>query len=288
MKYDFNTQKMKNKVQINVNEWVQPSSHLEICQISGKATPTCFTKATFIGEGVKDIKKDDLIFISRVARDVATTPFASYDVEGTKYFDLPEEQVIGIFKETITLDTLTLRNRNVIFEKIEKRQDSTLFIEEKDTMLGKVIKTSKDTTLKEGDVIAIRDNVSTPFLDNYYAVEEKFVVGVLHDNLSIENMEVKNEYILMEPYIPSKVLNSTILDIADIDYNSLDYSDINNRNLFKVLYADSSLRDIQSNDIIIADRNYTNYMYYNNKRYIVINERKWISGKIVERDKQCK
>ena len=286
MKYDFNTDKMRGKIQINLNEWIQPSNGLKIYQISGKSTPTCYTRASFVGEGV-DLNTKDILFISRVARDVATTPFAFYKVEENKYFDLPEEQVIGTFKGEITLDNLTLRNKNIIFEKIEKVQDSILYIEEKDTMLGKVIKTAENSFLKEGDIISVRDNVSTPFMDNYYAVEEKFVVGVFHGGTSIQDMEVKNEYILMKPYIAKGVLNSTVLETAGIDYDYLDYSDINNKNLFKVIYADKSIKDIKPNDLILVDKNFTNYMYYENEKYFVINEKKWISGKIIEREEKC-
>lgn len=288
MKYDFNLNKMKGKVQISTEDWLQPDDNtIKICQISGKSSVTCYTRATFVGEGVEDIKKDDIIFVSKVACNVATTPFAQYKIDGKKYFDLPQEQIIGTFQHKISVDTLTLRNKNILFKKIEKRQDSILFIEEKNTMLGKIIAVGKDSTLKTGEIIAVSDNVATPFINDYYVVEEKFVVGICHTNLSIENMEIKNEYVLMKPYIAKGVLNSTVLETAGIDYNYLDYSDINNRNLFRVIYADTSLKNIKPNDLILVDRNYTNYMYYENEKYFIINEKKWISGKIKERDEKC-
>ena len=286
MKYDFNIAKMKGKVQIDTNKWFQPDENLiKICQISGRNTPTYISQACFVGKGVSDIKKDDMIFISKVACDVATTPFAQYKIEEVKYFDIPEEQILGTFHGTISLNNLKLRNKNILFKKINKKQDSPLIIEEKDTMLGEVVMVGENSSLKIGDLVAIADNVSTPFTDQYYAVEEKFVVGTFKEDLSIENMEVKNKYILMKPYISKNVLNSTILETSGIDHDYLDYSDINNRDLFQVIYADKSL-NLKSNDIILVDRNYTNYMYYSNEKYFTINEKKWISGKI-ERDKQC-
>lgn len=279
---------MKGNIQIDTREWLQLKDNLlEVRQISGRLTPTGITRATFVGNGISDIKKDDAILLSKVACDVATTPFAQYDVEGKKYFNLPEEQIIGVFQNEISIEALSLRNNNILFKKIDKKKDSILMIEEKDTMLGKVVKTGPQSSLNNGDVIAVRDNVSTHVADDYYIVEEKFVVGVCRNDFSIENMEIKNEYVLMKPYISRGVLNSTLLETADINYNELDYTDINNRNLFKVVYADSHLKGIKPEDIILVDRNYTNYMYYNNEKYFVINERRWISGKIIEREEQC-
>lgn len=290
MKYDFNTNRMKGKVQVNIDKWLSPTDNpIKIHRISGKLSPTGITQACFVGEGAEDIKTDDIILISKVAYEVATTPFANYKIERVRYFDLPAEQILGIFSNTITLETLKMRGKNVLFKRIEKKKDSPLLIEEKNTMLGEILKVGKNSSLKAGDIIAVGDNVSTPIELGgapYFAVEEKFVVGRVKENLSMENMEILNEYILMKPYIPDKALNSTILETSGIDYNYLDYSDINNRNLFKVAYADKSLGNIKKNDIILLDRNYTNYMYYENEKYFVINDKKWISGKIIERDKQ--
>ena len=155
-------------------------------------------------------------------------------------------------------------------------------------MLGKVVKVGENSKVKTDDVIAVRDNVSTPIKfenKDYFAIEDKFVVGVLNSSYSIDSMNLINEYIIMKPYISKNVLNSTVLETPEINYNDLDYSDIENRNLFKVCYADKSL-NVEKGDILLLNRDFTNYMYYNNEKFFVINGKKWISGKIIERDKQ--
>lgn len=287
MKYDFNTKNRKNKVQINTDKWFQPDKNLiGICQISGKTLPTYISQACFVDGNIPDIKEGDIIFMSKVACDVATSPFAQYKIDEIKYFDIPEEQILGIFCDKVDLENLKMRNKNILFKKIKKKQDSTLLIEEKNTMMGEIIKTGNNSSLKKGDIIAVGDNISTPLYDDYYAVEEKFVVGLLNKGLSLKDMDIINEYVLMKPYISKNLLNSTILETPEINYDNLDYSDINNRNLFQVVKADKSM-DIKPNDLLIVDRNYTNYMYYSNEKYFTINEKKWISAKIIERDKQC-
>lgn len=291
MQYDFNTSRIKNKVQINIDEWVSPDESLvEIHKISGKSYITYITRANFVGEEVQNIKNNDYILLSKVACDIAVTPTVAYELDGKKYFNVPSEQILGVFKgNKIVLSELTLINQNVLYKRISKRQNSAILMEEKDTMLGEVIKTCSESHLKVGDKVVVRDNVSTPIRfgeADYFVVEEKFVVGSANSGEDINDLTILNSYILMKPYISKHVLNSKILETPIINYEDLDYSDINNRNLFKVLYADKTLKNIKKEDILLLNRDYTNYMYYGNEKYFVINEEKWISGKVLERDEQ--
>lgn len=291
MKYDFNTSRLKGKVQISINNWVFPEGNLlEIRKITGNSYVTYITKALAVGDEVRGISQNDYILLSKVACDIATTPTVAYEFEGEKYFNVPSEQILGVFNNNkVTLSELTLQNKNVLFKRVNKKQSSSLFIEETNTMLGEVIKVAEGSKLKVGDKIVVRDNVSTPIRFGeleFFITEEKFIVGITNKGESIEDITILNGYVLMKPYIPSHVLNSSILETPVINYEDLDYSDINNRNLFKVMYVDKTLKDIKEGDILLLSRDYTNYMYYENERYFVINEEKWISGKILERDRQ--
>ena len=289
MKCDFNVERLKGKIQIDINEWYYPAeSLLTVHKISGKSYATSITNAKAVGNGVEGIHEGDYIFLSKVACDVATTPTVSYKVEDKEYFNVPAEQIIGTFKDNIIDEAhFEIKNKNILFKKILKTQDSPLYIEEKDTMLGEVIETCVNSVLKIGDIVAIRDNVSTIVKfgeTEYYAVEEKFVVGKFKESLKIEDMEVLNEYVLMKPYVSKNVLNSTVLETPFQNFEDLDYSDINNRNLFKVIYVDKSMESINKGDIILVNRDFTNYMYYGNEKYFVMNDKKYVLGKITERD----
>ena len=291
MKYDFNVKRLENKIQISIDDWLYPEENvIEFHKISGKPSATGFTKALAIGSNVEGVNKDDVLLLSKVACDVALTPTAFYTSDGKRYFNIPAEQIIGTFsKGIINFSNLVLRKGYVLFERINKTQNSIISIEEKSTMMGKVVRVSEVSPFTEGDIIIVRDNVSTPvkFGDKkYFAVEEKFVVGVAGGTLSIKDVKILNEYILMKPYISPYVLNSTILETPDINYEDLDYSDINNRNLFKVYYFEEGI-GINKGDILLLNRDFTNYFYYENEKYFVINDKKWISGKIIERDTLC-
>lgn len=293
MKYDFNVDRMKGKLQINIDKWLYPlQNSLEIHKINGKAYVTYITEVEFVGLNNVGISTGDIVLLSKVACDIATSPTIAYNFNESHYFNVPIEQVIGIFEnKEITLNNLKMKNTNILFKRINKNQKSTIAIEEKDTMLGEIIKISESSSLKIGDIVAVRDNVSTPIKfqeDIVYAVEEKFIVGKFFNNFEIENMELLNKYVLMKPYINPYVLNSTILETPNINYDNLDYSDINNRDLFRVYFVDKTLENIQKDDILLVNRDYTNYMYYGNEKYFVINDKKWIAGKIIERDGKCK
>ena len=290
MKYDYNTSRMDNKVQINVQEWLSPDSSLiKVYKMNGKTPISCITEAKFIGHGIVGIKEGDYLLLSRVSCEVATSLTAYYTIDGNRYFNVPNEQIMGVFEQNkITFRNLKLRPGNILFKKVYREQSSIIQMEEKGTMLGGIIKIGENSKFHIGDIIALEDNVVTPLLidgEECYAVEEKFVVGTLSDeDLSIEDMKVQNNYILMKPYISKNVLNSKVLETSQINYDNLDYSDINNRDLFKVMYVDESLSDIKKGDLLLLNRNYTNYMYYGGEKYFTISDKKWISGKVIERD----
>ena len=293
MRYDYNTSRMDGKVQINVQDWLTPEDNLiKIYKMNGKTPISHITKATFVGDKVEGIQKGDCLLLSKVSCEVATSLTAYYTVDGTRYFDIPEEQILGVFRENkITFRNLELRKKNILFKKVYREYSSAIYMEDQNTTLGGIIKVGKDSQFNIGDIVLIEDNVVTPvFIDGEecYAVEEKFVVGLIsEEDFSIENMDIKNNYILMKPYISKNVLNSKVLETPGVNYSNLDYSDINNRDLFKVLYADESLQGIKKGDVLLLNRNYTNYVYYDGEKYFSISDKKWISGKIIERDEQC-
>jgi hypothetical protein len=291
MTYDFNTKRMDNKIQINVREWVQPSDNLvELRKINGRSVVTYISKALTVGKGITDIKKGDYALLSKVSCDVATTPTSPYVIDDEYYYDIPYSQVMGIFLSgDVTIDSLKMLNDKVLFKKVEKVNEHLIELKDSNMMMGEVLNVGNSSSVKRGDIILLANNVSTPVYMNgvtYYAAENQAIVGVFRDkkNLKIQNMRVINNSILMKPYIPENVLNSTILKTPDINYEDLDYSNIYNRNLFRVCYFDPSLKSIKYNDIVLLDRNYTNYVYFDNEKYFLINDIKWVSAKINERD----
>ena len=290
MNYDFKVSKMEGKVQIDVNKWLQEGGNsLQYYKMSGKPYVTYITEVINTWDN-EDFTKGDYVLLSKVAAGIATSPTSPYEVDGVKYYNIPISQVMGVFsKNTILFDNLKMLKNNILIEKIERKQNSLLNITDTNTMIGKVLKVGSTSILKEGDIVLLKDNMSTPIrigFNDYYAAEQRALVGVFNRNqeLSIDNLSIINENILMKPYISKNILNSTILETPSINYEDLDYSDVHNRDLFQVYYADNSLKDIHSKDILLLNRDYTNYVYFNNDKFFIIDGKKWVSGKIIERD----
>ena len=197
---------------------------------------------------------------------------------------------------TFNNNTLTMLYDKVLIKK-EEVQISSLMMKS-NMMVGKVVKVGTNSfnkkgnsvplQVKIGDRVLVTDNVSTEVTLNhekYYAVEERMIVGIFKNDLSIENMTLINKSILLKPYIATHVLNSTLLVAPAINYDDLDYSDMNNRDLFKIYYIDKNLSKLQKNDIVLLRRDYTNYVYYGQEKFHILNGYEYISAKINEKEK---
>lgn len=298
---DYKVLKSEDSILINVNNWVYPSG-LSIQKISGKASISYITKALdchYVSDVFKEytdstINKGDYILLTRVASEVAS--MRSYDLgDGQKYFNVPIQQVLGTFKNNdISLDSLEMLYNKILIEKIDTNQTG-LLLSGDNNMIGKILKVGtigldesynpKPLRVKQGDVVIVKDNVSTEIRlgdKDYYAVEETHVVGVISYGFSIDDITFINDSILMVPYNNPKVLNSSLLITPDINYEDLDYSDIYNRDLFQVKYVDKELKDVEVGDVLLVKRDYTNYVYLNQEKYFLLNGQKWIETKIIK------
>ena len=181
----------------------------------------------------------------------------------------------------------------ILVEKIDVKQ-SSLYISN-NNMIGKIVKIgstgfTRDLRLRKlrvklGDTVIIKDNIATEIRLNdkvYYALEENNVVGIIGYGFSLADVTFINESILMKPYINPNILNSSILITPDINYEDLDYSDIYNRNAFQIEYLDEDIEGLSKGDIVIVKRDFTNYVYFNQEKYFLLNGKEWIETKIIE------
>lgn len=295
--FDYKVKRNEDCILIDIDNWLQNEEQLiSIQKISGRLTPTCITEVLDLyikspqWEGCP-LQKGDKVLISQVATDVA--PFRNFKIENNdRYCNVPFTQVMGTFNN----NTLTMLYDKVLIKK-EEVQISSLTMKS-NMMVGKVVKVGTNSfdkkgnsvplQVKIGDRVLVTDNVSTEVTLNhekYYAVEERMIVGIFKNDLSIENMTLINKSILLKPYIATHVLNSTLLVAPAINYDDLDYSDINNRDLFKIYYIDKNLSKLQKNDIVLLRRDYTNYVYYGQEKFHILNGYEYISAKINEKEK---
>ena len=282
---DYKVARTKDCALMDVQNWI-PTSNIISQNIKGRVSASYVTEV--LEENFdKDygVYKGDYVLITRVASEIA--PMRSYSLhDNRKYFNLPISQIIGRFRgKKVSWSTLELIKGKVLIEKVEKN-DSCLVLPEKSDMLGKVVKVNTDiNNLHIGSLALLKDNIVTPIrLDGkkYYAADDMNIVGVLNCGTSIEDIEFINESVLMVPYYGKHIFGSSILITPDIDFEDLDYSDINNRDLFQIKFLDRTMEGLSKEDIVLARRDYTNYVYLNNTKYFLLNGRKWIEAKIEE------
>ena len=289
--FDYNVKKTEDCVLIYVNEWVQ-ASDIIIQKINGKYSTSCIAEALKVHEKnykSSPIKEGSYMLITSVAADVCR--YTNFEINGEKFFNLPIMQVLGIFKNNlVSFNNLEMIYDKVLIEKIDTNSYAGTILPETNEMIGKVVKIGTNNfdknlnkiplQVKVNDVVLIKDNVSTPIrLDgkDYFAIEEKAIVGIIKENAEINFI---NESILMKPYYFKKLLNSKILEAPDINYEDLDYSEVYNRDLFKIEYIDNNIKNLQKDDIVLAKRDFTNYVYLNQEKYFLLNGKGYIEAKL--------
>lgn len=285
MVIDYKVTKTEDCALIDINNWV-PTSDIIFQSIKGKTSASFVTEV--IDENFKEdygVSKGDYVLITKIASEVA--PMRSYDLnDGKKYFNLPISQIIGKFEnKEVTLSALQLIAGKVLIEKVGNNE-SYLSLPDTSDMLGKVIKVNSNIdSIKEDSIVFLKDNIVTPIrLDGkeYFAADDTNIVGILNYGLSVQDIEFVNESILMKPHFNKHLLGSDILVAPDINYESLDYSDVYNRDLFQIKFLDKSIKELKRDDIILARRDYTMYVYLNDEKYFLLNGKKWIEAKIKE------
>ena len=217
--------------------------------------------------------------------------------EDKRYFNVPYTQVLGKFNgNEISYDALDMLYDKILIKPFTPVSEGVVKNMSDNTTVGEVVKvgpyklrengSKSPLKVKVGDIVLIKDNVTTDItfdVTTYKAAEEFSVVGIFKDkdNLSLDNMTFINKSILMNTYIPEKLLGSDILLTPVLNYEDLDYSDIYNGNRMKVEYVDSELTDLKKHDIIFIDKNVTNYVYFNNKKYCITNGLDYVEGKLI-------
>lgn len=289
--FDYNVKKTEDCVLIYVDNWIQ-ASDIAIQKINGKSSISCIAEALKIHEHNyknSSIKEGSYMLITKVAADVCR--YTNFEIDGKKFFNIPIMQVLGIFEDNrITLNNLNMIYDKILVERIDTNSCDNIILPKTNEMIGRVVKIGTNKfdknfnkiplQVKTGDVVLVKDNVSTPIrLDgkDYFAIEESAVVGVVEKNGEITFI---NESILMQPFHFKKLLNSTILEAPDINYEDLDYSEVYNRDLFKIKYIDKRIKDLKENDIVLVKRDFTNYVYLNQEKYHLINGKNYIEAKL--------
>ena len=282
---DYKVTRTEDCALMDVQNWIHTSNIFSL-SIKGGMSASYVTEV--LEENFKKdygVYKGDYVLITKVASEIA--PMRSYDLQDShKYFNLPISQVIGRFRnKNVSWSTLELIKGKVLIEKIQKDM-SFLTLPETSDMLGRVVKVNSDIDkLKIGSIVLLKDNIVTPIRlsgKEYYAADDINIVGILNCGAALGDIEFINESVLMTPYHGKYLFGSSILLSPDINYEDLDYSDLHNRDLFQIKFLDKSIKELKEGDIVLARRDFTNYVYLNDEKYFMLNGKKWIEAKIEE------
>ena len=285
MNVDFKVKRTEDCVLIDTKKWLTDGSGISIHRMSGRDVPTGIAQVVCSYPEKKELEgittEGDTVLISKVASDISQYRKFGVVRGDDRYFSCPIMQVLGVFRnKEFSINSLEMCTDKVLIEKVDVNLEN-LHLPKSNTMVGKVVKTGtykfdknwkkEALTTKIGDIVVVRDNVTThvKLLEgDYYVTEESMIVGCFDPSaFTLENLEVRNNYIIMESYIPVK-LNNTIIT-PYLNYEDEDMTEIYNRDLFKVLKKDEKIDKISENDIVLIDRNITNYVYIGSKRYFV-------------------
>lgn len=296
---DFNVPRLKDCVLIDTKNWLQDNlQKLTIHRMSGRDIVTYITPAVDVRAEREEfqgrVKKGDILLLTRIASEIAQYKSFGIDPEDRRYYEVPLMQVIGTFENNqVTFDNLKVLFDKIVVKKIETTKLGALELPKSNTMIGEVIKTgwcrfdndwnSHSLTVKVGDHVLLRDNVSTEITlggETYYITEEAMVVGIFSSNVySLENLKIINNSILFESYVPETALNSSLLT-PSLNFENEDVTDIYNRDLFRVVAVDPSLTKLKKDDIIMADRNVTNYVYLYTDKYFILSGMDFVEAKV--------
>jgi co-chaperonin GroES (HSP10) len=304
-KFNYNIKYTKGDscILIDPKNWVENTTNIvQTYSIDGKAAMNYMT--TVLKENIdeeifgKPLNEGDLVILTKIASKVSyLKPFEiAYNFGKNKYSHIHVMQVIGKFEDNIiSLDTLTPLFDKVIMEEIKVSQSSILFIdEEQATSVGKVIKVGsggftnkwkhRDMEVSVGDYVLLRDNITTSInIDNkdYICTEDSMIMGKFKDGIiDMKNIELFHDNIILEEKQEEKALGSSILFSPTLDLEEEDISEIYQRDRFKVINKSDKVNDVDVDDVIIINRDCTNYIIFKGTKYFTIKGTKQIEGKI--------
>ena len=194
------------------------------------------------------------------------------------YTDIPVSHIVGKFeKNKISFSTFKVLSNFVMLERlndVDTSRAGVLQTTTKTKTICKVVKVGPDVEyLKVGDIVLIRDNVSTDtMLDGkpYSIVTEDMVAGVFNTsdfNSSLyDNLVLRHNFILMEEYQPNNAAGSSVIINPQYDASQDEgMSAIYSETTYKVLL--SNVADIIKDDIVYMPRAAVEYITYRGMRY---------------------
>lgn len=303
--YNIDYTKSRNHVLINPKDWEQDASKLiHGYSIYGDVAMNYLTRVlkTNIDNAMfgEPVKEGDLVLLTRAASKVSyLKPFEiSTGIDKAKFSNVHIMQVIGKFTNNrMTLEDFTPLFDKVLMERVPVELSTLIYAgNDEVTSVGKVIKVGtggftnkwkhREMEIKEGDYVLLRDNITTTVSLNheeYMCTEDSMIVGRFKDsNLDMNTLELFHRGIMLEEKQEEKVLGSSMLLNPLYDLDVEDISDVYQRDRFKVINKNNKITDVNINDILVINRDCTNYVIFKGKTYYIINGTKDVEAIIAQ------
>lgn len=233
-------------------------------------------------EYVGTITAGDFVMLTSVASRLYTSHTFTIPIkmDNTKYTDIPVSHVVGKFiNHDISFPSFNVLANYVmleVLESVDTKNDGFVVSTEKTKTICKIVKVGPQVTdLCTGDVVLIRDNVSTETMLNgkkYSIVSDDMVLGkfisVDFEKPLAENLILRNTFILLDEYQPDYAGSMHTIAMPQYDASQDEgLSGIYSENTYTVLL--SNVDDILPKDLVYINRAATEYVTYLGKRYYV-------------------
>ena len=293
--YNIANTKSYGHIMVDINDWNDDKLIMQV-SLKGKLLPTFITKCIKINSAPAyrpvPFTCGDLVALSAIAVRIGVLKPFQLPNDPNKYSNVHLSQVLGYFKEpdlNKSIDNFVPIYDKVVMEKVEVPMSNYLSQVIDSMSVGRVIKTGdggfteawdkRPMKVKEGDIVLIRDNVTTTISVNreeYYVTNYSYIVGKFTDNTyDLESLELYDDNIsIFEDYENDRIEGSFLYRPVVSNKEEMEISALYQENLFKLVKS-SQLED----GVYYISRFDTEYILFKGKKYYVVNNDKIMARK---------
>ena len=285
-----------DSVVINTEYWiVNPTNYIVGVDRKGRVATTYITAV--LGENVEydafkslNIAEGDVVLLSKYGVNYVRTVHFTLPMSNIIYGNVHVQNIIGRFKDgLIDLNNFEVFPHQVLCKeiKIPASKDILRTDENANTIIGEVTHCTDKryylhgkckvipSDILVGDKILMIDNTSTDLMiqgEKYIHVPEHKIVGKFRrdNNYTMDNLLPLENMIVMEEYELDRIQGSRNIKAPVVDLVVEDVSEVYNRDLFRVVKAGCKIKNLQSGDIVYANRDMTEYVIIDGKKYFVL------------------
>lgn len=294
--YKVKGARSENCILIDADNWLINTSN-EIVGVNSRGGIATTNITEVLATNIPDdskyvgyVKAGDIVLLTSVATRLYCsnrTFKIPVDYDGTRYTDIPMAHVIGVFQnKTLSLSSIKLLGTKILMERLSDVDNNSGFTLTTNTTKSvyKVLKVGSEVKyVKSGDVILVRDNITTDIMlesEPIQLTDEDMVLGVFTDlkELNLSTLRMLPDRIIAKDSQSIKVEGSNSLynPNYDVDQDEDQLSEVYNTDRFKVVR--SSIDSIPEDSILHVIREALEYCTFKGVRYFVTTGKHFIDA----------